>query len=221
MKITKNVHAFLWQSMTENNCNAYLINGPTPILIDPGHVRLFHHVEKGLEALGVSLNDIGLVICTHAHPDHIEGVRLFNRQTTRIAFHESAWQLIKNMGRQAGLHSNKEQNAYAPDFFLKEGVLDIDGIELSIIHTPGHSPGSISIYWPDNRSLFTGDLIFQEGVGRTDLPGGDGQQLKASIQRLRDLDVEYLLPGHGEIVSGKSAVKRNFDSVVDYWFAYI
>ena len=221
MEITKNVHGFLWQSMTENNCNAYLINGPTPILIDPGHVRLFSHVENGLQDLGMSLNDIGLVICTHAHPDHIEGIRLFNRQTTRIAFHESAWQLIRKMGRHAGLHSNTEQHPYAPDFFLKEGMLDINGIELSIMHTPGHSPGSISIYQPENRYLFTGDLIFQEGVGRTDLPGGDGNLLKASIQRLMDLDVEYLLPGHGEIVSGKAAVERNFDSVVNYWFGYI
>jgi glyoxylase-like metal-dependent hydrolase (beta-lactamase superfamily II) len=220
MEITKNVHVFLWQSMTTNNCNAYLIQGPTNILVDPGHARLFNHVEKGLGDLGLSLDDIGLVICTHAHPDHIEGVQLFNRQATRIAFHESAWQLIRGMGRHAGLSKNME-DAYAPDFFLNEGTLDVNGTELSIIHTPGHSPGSISLYLPESKSLFTGDLIFREGVGRTDLPGGDGNQLKASIQRLIDLDVEYLLPGHGEVVSGKEAVKSNFDSVVDYWFAYI
>lgn len=221
MEIIKNVHAFLWQSMTTNNCNAYLINGPTPILIDPGHARLFSHVEKGLAALGLSLEDIGLVICTHAHPDHIEGVQLVNRQSTRIAFHESAWQLIRNMGQHAGLHNRMDLDAFAPDFFLDEGTLDVNGTELSIIHTPGHSPGSISLYRPESKTLFTGDLIFREGVGRTDLPGGNGGQLKASIQRLTGLDVEYLLPGHGEIVSGKDAVKRNFDSVVEYWFSYI
>ena len=112
-------------------------------------------------------------------------------------------------------------DAFAPDFFLKEGALDVNGTQLSIINTPGHSPGSITLYGPENKTLFTGDLIFREGVGRTDLPGGDGNQLKASIQRLTGLDVEYLLPGHGEIVSGKEAVKSNFDSVVEYWFSYI
>jgi len=221
MEITKNVHAFLWQSMTANNCNAYLINGPNPILIDPGHMSMFDHVEKGLEALGMSLGDISLVICTHAHPDHIEAVQRFNRQSTQIAFHESAWHLIKNMGQRAGLHNRMDLDAFAPDFFLKEGALDVNGTHLSIIHTPGHSPGSITLYGPENKTLFTGDLIFREGVGRTDLPGGDGNQLKASIQRLTGLDVEYLLPGHGEIVTGKEAVKANFDSVVEYWFSYI
>jgi hydroxyacylglutathione hydrolase len=221
MEIIENIHAFLWQSMTANNCNAYLINGRNPILIDPGHVSLFAHVEKGLEALGMSVNDISLVICTHAHPDHIEAVQRFNRQSTQIAFHESAWELIKQMGRYAGLQNSMGLDAYAPDFFLKEGILDVDGTELSIMHTPGHSPGSITLYLPANKSLFTGDLIFHEGVGRTDLPGGDGAQLKASIQRLTGLDVETLLPGHGEIVSSREAVKRNFDSVVDYWFSYV
>jgi hydroxyacylglutathione hydrolase len=221
MEVTKNIHAFLWQSMTANNCNTYLINGPSPILIDPGHMSMFAHVEKGLEAIGMSLGDISLVICTHAHPDHIEGVQLFKRQATQVAFHESAWQLIKQMGRYAGLQNSIDLDAYAPDFFLEEGSLDVNGTELSIIHTPGHSPGSISLYLPANKSLFTGDLIFHEGVGRTDLPGGDGDQLKTSIQRLTGLDVEYLLPGHGEIVCGSEAVKRNFDSVVAYWFSYI
>jgi hydroxyacylglutathione hydrolase len=221
MEIIENIHAFLWQSMTVNNCNAYLINGRNPILIDPGHVSLFAHVEKGLEALGMTVDDISLVICTHAHPDHLEGVQRFNRQSTQIAFHESAWKLIKQMGRFAGLQDRIDLDAYAPDFFLREGALDVNGTELSIMHTPGHSPGSITLYLPVNRSLFTGDLIFHEGVGRTDLPGGDGAQLKASIQRLTGLDVETLLPGHGEIVFGSEAVKRNFDSVVDYWFSYI
>jgi glyoxylase-like metal-dependent hydrolase (beta-lactamase superfamily II) len=221
MEITKNIHAFVWQSMTANNCNAYLIMGPKPILIDPGHVNLFGHVEKGLASLGMSPKDIRLVICTHAHPDHIEGVRLFNRQTTQIAFHASAWDLIQSMGRYAGLQNSVDSNAYRPDFFLEEGTLDVNGMELSIFHTPGHSPGSISLYRPEDKSLFTGDLIFHEGVGRTDLPGGDGAQLKASIRRLAGLGAAYLLPGHGGIVFGSEAVKKNFDSVIQYWFSYV
>ena len=76
MKITNNLHAFVWESMTTNNCNSYLIGGSARVLIDPGHSRLFDHVELGLKELGLTTSDIGLVICTHAHPDHIEGVQL-------------------------------------------------------------------------------------------------------------------------------------------------
>jgi glyoxylase-like metal-dependent hydrolase (beta-lactamase superfamily II) len=63
--------------------------------------------------------------------------------------------------------------------------------------------------------------MFKEGVGRTDLPGGDGEGLKASIRRLADLDVEWLLPGHGEVLSGPDAVRRHFEEMESFWFAYV
>jgi glyoxylase-like metal-dependent hydrolase (beta-lactamase superfamily II) len=108
-----------------------------------------------------------------------------------------------------------------PDFFLQEGDLALQGIDLKVFHTPGHSPGSVSLFWPDHKVLFTGDLVFKDGLGRTDLPGGDGSKLKASIKRLAELDVEWLLSGHGEIVSGSKEVKANFEGIEQFWFAYI
>jgi glyoxylase-like metal-dependent hydrolase (beta-lactamase superfamily II) len=69
--------------------------------------------------------------------------------------------------------------------------------------------------------LFTGDLVFKEGLGRTDLPGGDGLKLKESIQRLSDLEVEWLLPGHGEIISGAENVQKNFAQIEQFYFAYV
>jgi len=69
MKITDNLHAFIWESRTTNNCNAYLIDGPTRVLIDPGHSKLFGHVELGLKQLGLTISDIGLVYRPgHLHP---------------------------------------------------------------------------------------------------------------------------------------------------------
>jgi glyoxylase-like metal-dependent hydrolase (beta-lactamase superfamily II) len=108
-----------------------------------------------------------------------------------------------------------------PDFFLKEGDLTLDGLELSIFHTPGHSPGSATLYWPAQKVLFTGDLIFKEGFGRTDLPGGDSATLKESIKRMADLDVELLLSGHGDIIAGAEAVRKNFQDIEQFYFAYI
>ena len=114
-----------------------------------------------------------------------------------------------------------DMDSLKPDFFLKEGDLRHNGMELSIIHTPGHSPGSATLYWPDQKVLFTGDLVFKEGVGRTDLPGGDSATLKQSIQRLTALDTEWLLSGHGEIIAGADAVRKNFEDIEKFYFRYI
>jgi glyoxylase-like metal-dependent hydrolase (beta-lactamase superfamily II) len=110
---------------------------------------------------------------------------------------------------------------FEPQILLREGALRVGDMKFQIIHAPGHSPGSICLYWPQEKALFTGDVIFYQGIGRTDLPGGDGQALKESIRRLSKLDVEHLLSGHGEIVSGAARVKRNFSEVERVWFQYI
>ena len=221
MKVFKNLHAFIWQSMTANNCNTYFIDGPTRILIDPGHSRLFNHVEQGLEQLDLTISDIDLVICTHAHPDHIEAVQLFKDNPSQFTLHEDEWQWAATIGKQMSAAFGIDLDALLPDFFLKEGNLSIDGLELNIFHTPGHSPGSITMYWPSQKTLFTGDLIFKEGLGRTDLPGGDGVKLKESIKRLAELDVECLLSGHGEIITGAEKVRKNFTDIEQFYFAYV
>jgi len=221
MKLTDNVHAFLWQSMTSNNCNAYLIDGPSRVLIDPGHRAPFDHVERGLEQLELSVDDLDLVICTHAHPDHIEAVPLVRGKQTPFTLHEAEWQWAATIGKQMSAAYGIDLGEFQPDFYLGEGTLKVKGLELEIIHTPGHSPGSVSIYWPAQKALFTGDLLFKEGVGRTDLPGGDGSQLKDSIKGLSDLDVEWLLSGHGDVISGTENVAKNFAEVESFYFAYI
>ncbi len=221
MKLTDNLHAFLWQSMTTNNCNAYLIEGPSRVLIDPGHRAQFEHVQQGLARLELSVNDIDLVICTHAHPDHLEAVPLFKDTPTLFTLHETEWQWAATIGKQMSAAYGIDIDDFRPDFFLKEGTLALDGLELDIIHTPGHSPGSVTLYWPLQKALFTGDLVFKEGLGRTDLPGGDGSKLKQSIKGLKDLDVAWLLSGHGDVISGADKVKKNFEDVESFYFAYL
>ena len=221
MQITDRIHAFPWQSMTTNNCNTYLIDGPTRILVDPGHLRLFDHVERGLRELGLGLDDIGLVICTHGHPDHLEAARLFRERTARVAIHRTEWALLQSMGRQMQAAMGIDLADLEPDVFLQEGDLNVDGTALEILHTPGHSPGSVSIYWPASRALFTGDVIFKDGLGRTDLPGGNGESLQKSIVRLSELDAEILLSGHGPEITGAEAVRENFDQVERHWFGYV
>jgi glyoxylase-like metal-dependent hydrolase (beta-lactamase superfamily II) len=221
MLVFENLHAFIWDSMTQNNCNTYLIDGPTRILIDPGHLALFDHVREGLSELKLDLEALGFVLCTHAHPDHIEAIQLFKDTPALAALNELDWQLVKDMLNQFGNTAQIRLESIQPDFFVKEGDLSINGLEFKVFHTPGHSPGSVSLYWPQQKALFTGDLMFKEGVGRTDLPGGNGTQIKESIRRLSNLDVEWLLSGHGDIISGKTEVRRNFDQIEQFWFAYV
>jgi glyoxylase-like metal-dependent hydrolase (beta-lactamase superfamily II) len=220
MQIADNLHAFIWTSDTVNNCNTYLIDGPSPILIDPGHTHLFENVRQSMEKVNLAPDELGVILCTHAHPDHIEAVEKHKSSTALFALHQADWQLVLSMEPQLlamGLNLEK----VTPDFFVTEGTLDIAGTELQVFHTPGHSPGSVCYYWPQHKALITGDLIFKEGLGRTDLTGGSSTQLKESILRMAALDIEWILPGHGEIIQGADAVRHNFEQLESFYFMYI
>ncbi|BBO84462.1 MBL fold metallo-hydrolase [Desulfosarcina ovata] len=222
MELTPHLHAFLWTSMQANNCNTYLLRSDEKnILVDPGHAAHFEHVERGLRQLNLSVADIDLVICTHAHPDHIEAVRFFVDTKAQFTLHGDEWQLIQNMPPYLRRTLAIDPEQFAPDFFLTEGELNVGDIALEIYHTPGHSPGGVTLRWPAERAMFTGDLIFRDGLGRTDLPGGNGVQLKASIRRMGELTADWLLSGHGEVVTGTDAVRENFRQVEATWFAYV
>ena len=213
MKIFDGLHAFIWQSYGENNCNAYFIDEEKKILIDPGHKHLLGHVERGLQAADLSWNGIDVVLITHSHPDHMESVTQLSDKTIWGMNQEE----FEFMGKMVGQYFQMP----VPDFFLGTGDLILGKTRLEVLVTPGHSPGSICLYWPERKALFTGDLVFQQGIGRTDLPGGNGSQLKDSIRKIAALDVEYLLPGHGGLVVGTEAVRENFHIVERQWFDYI
>ena len=222
MELTPNLHAFLWTSPSANNCNTYLLRTTQKrILIDPGHAAHFNHVDQHLEQLGMGIADIDVVICTHAHPDHLEAVTLFRDTRALFAIHALEWQLVEEMAAYLKSAMNFDPQEFAPDFYLKTGELKVGDIALNIIHTPGHSPGSISLDWPEEGALFTGDVIFNNGLGRTDLPGGNGSQLKDSIRRLSSVHARWLLSGHGEPVTGAEAVQANFEQVEQMWFPYL
>ena len=219
MKITENLYAFLWANPTANNCNSYLITGDKKILIDPGHDHLFQHVHEGLANISISPHDIDLIIITHAHPDHMEGVGKFVGSSTMIAVSQVEMDFIRNVAPHYG--NALGISGFEPDILLQEGSLKMGDMNFQVIHSPGHSPGSLCLHWLDKKALFTGDVVFNNGVGRTDIPGGNGKILKESIIKISQLDLDYLLPGHGEAVSGCDHVKKNFKQIKDFWFAYL
>lgn len=135
-----------------------------------------------------------------------------------MGFHEDEARLVLQLGKSFYDKMNFEYPPLECNFYLRDGDIEVDGLRLKIIFTPGHSPGSICIYWPDVKALFTGDLIFLSGVGVFQVPGGNGKKLKQSIEKIMELDIEYLLPGHGEIIIGKHGIQRNFELVSEHYF---
>jgi hydroxyacylglutathione hydrolase len=210
MKILDGLYGFIWQNASENNCNSFFVDGSKKILIDPGHRHLFLHVRQGLERIGITPAQIDVVLVTHGHPDHLEMVGAFSPATQWAMSRVDYEFVMKYIGSPVVFPK--------PAFFLQEGDLTIGDKTFQAILTPGHSPGSVCLYWPEKKVLFTGDVVFSQSIGRTDLPGGSGKQLKESISRLAELDVEVLCPGHGDFVAGRENVKKNFKMIKDFWF---
>lgn len=222
MKFNDEIFVYEWTDFYDNNCNSYYIGGTVQALVDPGLVKYFPALLESMAKDGIDRKDIRYIINTHAHADHIEGSSLFNGSEVKIALHEKDLDFY-----------NSEQNAQLCRMFglgipridvnlvLEEGELVLGEETFQILHVPGHSPGSIGLYWPRTGALFSGDVIFDQNVGRTDFPGGNGTLLKQSIIRLSQLNAEFLFPGHMGMVIGKERVKSNFETVAQYVFPYI
>ena len=225
MKLTNNLFAYVWKG-NDNNCNTYVfanvLDNGKHIIIDPGHVVTPYLQEPALDRLtqeikndGLKSEDIGLVILTHAHPDHTEAA-------SRIKAISNA--KIAMLTDEVNL--NKRYGGPNIDVTLTEGELKLDSplkSKIEIIRTPGHSSGHISIYWPQEKALAVGDVVFYHNIGRCELPGGDAYQLKSSIERLMKFEAEYLLCGHPYdnpgVIQGKENVRNNFEFILKNVFA--
>jgi hydroxyacylglutathione hydrolase len=222
MKITENLFAYPWTSMWENNCNSYYIGADAHILVDPGLLMSFPELVKGLSRDDIDGDAIRYVLVTHSHPDHFEAVERFaDRPDVKILMTKEEAGFMKEVGLKFYPAFGLDVPEYRIDQELEDGTIQLGGEEFEIIITPGHSPGSMCLYWPKEKALFAGDLIFNRNVGRTDFPGGNGALLKESIERVSQLDIEYLLPGHMDMVVGSDEVKRNFDIVKRSVFPYL
>ncbi|MDF1555215.1 MAG: MBL fold metallo-hydrolase [Deferrisomatales bacterium] len=221
MELAPDLHGFFWRDPAANNCNTYLITGRVPLLIDPGHRAFFSQVETELRRVGLGSDTIGAVLITHGHPDHLEGAAGFAGRPARVGLHEIEAARLPEFDDAFYRARGAAPPEVTIDFFLQEGDLTIGDHTLQTLHTPGHSPGSVCLYWPEHKVLFTGDVLFNRGLGRTDLPGGNGEELKRSIRRLGALDVEWMLSGHGEPLQGNTAFQRNLELVERAYFNFI
>ncbi len=171
MKLKNDIYVYEWTNNFDNNCNSYYIGGGVNALIDPGLSRYLPDLLNRMSADGVRKEDISYVINTHSHPDHLQASEMFDTETVRIALHGKELDFLKGIGGELyGLFGITVPQMQI-NFPLKEGRITLGDQEFDIVLAPGHSPGSIGLYWPLQKALFCGDVIFDQNVGRTDFPG--------------------------------------------------
>lgn len=217
MKIFDDFYVYPWTSYEANNCNTIFIDGEVPTLIDPGHAHLFKHVMEGMMRDGKSPDKVSLVLCTHGHPDHMEGIQLFDNEVIK-GIGKTEYEYLTNGGKELYLMTGCQMPTKPFQIILKEGIIKLGYKTLRVINTPGHSPGSICLFWEEEKVLISGDTVFYMGVGRTDLPGGDQKVLGESVKMLSGLETEYLIPGHGEMLRGEEGIKQNFSLILREFF---
>lgn len=150
----------------------------------------------------VSGRDVVAVVLTHGHFDHLGAATALVRATgAPLVVHEADAAAVTDAVRNGGAMFGLPAVGPAPDRVVRDGeTITVGALALQVIHTPGHTPGSICLLAsaPEPPQLFSGDTLFARGVGRTDLAGGDARALQRSIARLAGLDpVTEVHPGHG------------------------
>jgi len=177
------------------DCNIYIID--EEIIVDTGTGSNFSAIKNEIEKY-IDKKKINKIINTHAHFDHTGGNKKFRDWTKAEIFaHKDDKKLIEKGMTCADLF-DEVARAVTVDKELKEGErIKTENFDFRIISTPGHTPGSICLYDKMKKVLISGDTLFDGGVGRTDLPFGNPEDLKKSIDKLSRLDISYLLPGHG------------------------
>jgi len=195
----------------ENNC--YIIgdeNTREALVVDPGD-----EPDRILEIIGENNLILKYIVCTHAHFDHIGVVNDIKKETdASVVLNAEDLFLYTNVKTQASLWGIEVESLPAPDIFVSEGdTLKLGNLKFEIFHTPGHTPGGICLY--GENILITGDTLFADSVGRTDLHGGDLEKLKSSFKRLMSLpDKTRVLPGHGpESTIGREKVNNFFSDI--------
>ena len=181
-------------------CNCTILGDPVSrkaIVVDPGG-----DAEMLIERLVELDLQVERIIHTHAHLDHFLASGKMKEATgAKLALHRDdlfLWDMLEDQCRMFGIPFEKPP---PPDQWLEhEEEIDVKGVQGKALHTPGHTPGSMCFLFANQKLLIAGDTLFQGSIGRTDLWGGDYQQIEKSIQeKLYTLDEETaVITGHGE-----------------------
>lgn len=220
-KIKEGVYFIPGQDEMIPDSHTYVVGNPSSkdlSLIDPGLARKGDYKIESIKKMGIELADIKRVIMTHTHFDHIGCLSEIRK---RIPWAE----LWMHVLEADPLEKGDEKTVYGMGMFQKmcqvqygikpgsfafqvnrklrgEETLEVGGMAWEVIHIPGHSIGSIGLYYRSQKILIPGDVIYADNaIGRFDLYGADGAELKKSLMRLAQQEVDILLPGHNRIVT--------------------
>jgi glyoxylase-like metal-dependent hydrolase (beta-lactamase superfamily II) len=166
------------------------------VVVDPGD-----NIPEILSRLQKHSLTLRQIIITHAHIDHVGGAAMLRRATGAPVFlNQKDLGLLGMMEIQARWLGVPTPEVIPPDASADDHLsVGLATLPAEVLHTPGHTPGSICLYFPEQHLLLAGDTLFAGSIGRTDLPGGDGRQILRSLrERLLVLpDATRVLPGHG------------------------
>lgn len=193
------IHCFTFNPFAENT---YVISDETRecIIIDPGcyTVNEKREIQKYID--DNKLKPVRILL-THSHIDHILGNNFIaGKYNIPIQMSEIETGMLRAAPEYGKMWGIETEPSPEPTMFIEEGIdVSFGNINLKTIFTPGHSPGSFSFYHSETNNLFSGDVLFMQSIGRTDLPGGDFNQLISSIKEKLFLlsDDIVVWPGHG------------------------
>ncbi len=189
------------------NGNHFVFNGKKKVLIDTAYVADFQETRDRIQAVGIDLEEVHLIINTHCHCDHIGGnKRIHDLSDCAIAIHGIEKGFIDARDGWETWYTFYDQQA---EFFpvhigLEDGAkIALDDLELEVIHTPGHSRGGISLYSPEGRFLISSDAVWDGDLGvlYTVVEGSRAPALALeSLERISSLDIVRIYPGHGGVI---------------------
>jgi hydroxyacylglutathione hydrolase len=191
------IHEILPVGMLQCNCSVFGDEGSREgLVVDPGD-----NIEDILEIVRRHGLTVKAIVITHAHIDHIGGAQKLKQATgAPVYMNPNDAALQKMLDAQASWLGMETPEHVEIDVAAKDGdTLLVGTSEFHVLHTPGHTQGSISLWIPSETKLVAGDTLFRDSIGRTDLPGGDGRQIIRSIhEKLMPLPEEtVVIAGHG------------------------
>ena len=203
------IHEILPVGLLQCNCSIFGDEQTREaIVIDPGD-----EIGKITELLDRHQLKVKAIVITHAHIDHIAGAHKLRALTQApVYLNENDRELLDALDIQASWLGMEAPQRTEVDSPAQDGtVLRLGSAEFQMLHTPGHTQGSISVWIPQENKLVAGDTLFRDSIGRTDLPGGNTRQLLSSIKtRLFELPGEaIIIPGHGASTTIGREKERN------------
>ena len=208
-EIFPNIFA-LFSENSGSNC--FLIRGRKEVvLVDSSLGQNKDLLISSLEEFGLKPVQISLILHTHCHADHIGCSYKF----------PDAWMAMHEVDAKAVNEENPEitcskffHGTKFPKitrFLAPNQIIDFGNLSMQVIHTPGHTEGSVCFFIKKEGILFSGDVLFASGFGRTDLASGSPEKMVRSLEKLQKLPVKALLSGHGPVLQGKEAISDGIE----------